>query len=68
MTKKKSNLVGGNPAHFCAWCRLKLMQLLGFKMTDGVKQALQEGDPKHRKLLHPAELDTSDKLLAEISG
>ena len=57
---KQSNLVGparSHPAHFCTWCRLKLMQILGFKMTERVQKALQYPDPEQRKILQRFDLN-----------
>ena len=65
---KQSNLVGpakGRPARFCTWCRLKLMQLLGFKMTDEVQKALEHSDPEQRKFLQSFD---SDQKNSERNG
>ena len=57
---KQLDLVGERRKQFCTWCRLKLMQLLGFKMTDEVQKALEHPDPEQRKFLQSFDSDQNN--------
>ena len=57
---KQLDLVGERYKPFCTWCRLKLMQILGFKITDEVEKALEHPDPEQRKFLQSFDSDQNN--------